>query len=92
MKRFLQKKEKGVTLIALVVTIIVLIILAGVSISIPTGDNGVITRAKEAQKSQIEGEVRDEVSLAIAAAKLYAEQKLLKNSGFIIESDIAKLE
>ena len=40
------KGQKGITLVALVVTIVVLIILAGVSISLVLGDNGVINRAK----------------------------------------------
>ena len=44
------KKEKGITLIALVVTIIVLIILAGVSINILVGDNGIITQAQKAKE------------------------------------------
>ena len=42
------KGQNGVTLVALVVTIIVLIILAGVSIAMVLGDNGVVTQAKEA--------------------------------------------
>ena len=42
-------KEKGITLIALVVTIVVLLILAGVSINALFGDSGIIDRAKEAQ-------------------------------------------
>ena len=42
------RKMKGITLIALVVTIVVLLILAGVSINLVIGDNGIITRAKEA--------------------------------------------
>ena len=44
------KKEKGITLISLVITIIVLIILAGVSINLVLGDNGIIERAKNAKK------------------------------------------
>lgn len=44
-----MKKNYGITLIALVVTIVVLLILAGVSISMLTGDNGVITQAKNAR-------------------------------------------
>lgn len=39
-------KEKGITLVALVVTIIVLLILAGVTISLVVGQNGIINRAK----------------------------------------------
>lgn len=42
------KGQNGVTLVALVVTIIVLIILAGVSIAMVLGDNGVVTQAQEA--------------------------------------------
>ena len=42
------RNERGVTLIALVVTIVVLLILAGVSISMLSGDDGIITKSKEA--------------------------------------------
>ena len=42
-------KEKGITLIALVVTIVVLLILAGVSINALFGDSGIINKAKDAQ-------------------------------------------
>ena len=49
MKKF--KNEKGITLVALVVTIIVLIILAGVSINLILGDNGIITIAKKAKEN-----------------------------------------
>lgn len=43
------KGQKGITLVALVVTIIVLIILAGVSIALVLGDNGIVTKAKQAK-------------------------------------------
>ncbi len=45
-----MKNNKGITLIALVVTIVVLLILAGVSISMLTGENGIITQAKRAKE------------------------------------------
>jgi type II secretory pathway pseudopilin PulG len=45
------KKENGITLVALVVTIVVLLILAGVSISLVLGQNGLITRAQEASNA-----------------------------------------
>ena len=45
------KEKRGITLIALVVTIIVLLILAGISISMLTGQNGILNRAKEAKES-----------------------------------------
>lgn len=43
------KKEKGITLVALVITIIVLLILAGVTISLVVRDNGVINKARDAK-------------------------------------------
>ena len=56
----LRKKEnKGITLIALVVTIIVLLILAGISISMLTGENGILTRAQTA-KTKTEESQKDE--------------------------------
>ena len=43
-----KKQNNGITLIALVITIIVLLILAGVSIAMLTGDNGILTQSKQA--------------------------------------------
>jgi len=59
------KQEKGITLIALVVTIVVLLILAGVSISLVLNNNGVISKAKDAKYSTEKGQAQDEVNLAI---------------------------
>ena len=53
------KKEKGITLIALVVTIVVLLILAGVSINALFGDTGIINKAKEAQNKMEEAKNSD---------------------------------
>lgn len=44
-----MKKEQGITLIALVITIIVLLILAGVSLSLVAGENGILKRAENAR-------------------------------------------
>ncbi len=44
-----MKQQKGITLIALVITIVVLIILAGVAISLTLSDNGIFKRATEAR-------------------------------------------
>ncbi|MFR2534428.1 MAG: hypothetical protein ACLTEH_04940 [Clostridia bacterium] len=48
-----MKEEKGITLISLVVTIIILIILAGVSMNMLVGDNGIITKAQQAKENTI---------------------------------------
>ncbi len=57
----LYKHEKGITLIALIVTIVIMLILAGVTIKLATDDNGVIDNAKEA-KNQYEQAQADEDS------------------------------
>ena len=53
------KNQKGITLIALVITIVVLLILAGVSINTLFNDNGIIERAKDAQNKMDEAENKD---------------------------------
>ena len=63
MKNNFMKKEKGITLIALVVTIIVLLILAGVSIAVLTGENGILNRATEAKTTSKIAEVEEEARL-----------------------------
>ena len=55
----IRKKVEGITLIALVITIIVLLILAGVSIAMLTGENGILKRANEA-KEETEISTEDE--------------------------------
>ena len=63
MKRKL-KQTKGITLIALVITIIVLLILAGVSIAMLTGENGILTQANKSKIEQSHGEIKEALSLA----------------------------
>ena len=58
-----MKNNKGVTLVALVVTIIVLIILAGISINLILGDNGIITIAKKAKENTELAKVEEEKAL-----------------------------
>ena len=59
-------KQKGITLIALVVTIVVLLILAGVSINLLLGDNGIITRAKGAKDDYSKSAVKEKISLLLS--------------------------
>ena len=61
-----KNKQRGITLIALVVTIIVLIVLAGVSIAMIIGDNGILTRATEASKQSETASVKEQAQLDIA--------------------------
>ena len=53
------KEMKGITLVALVVTIVVLLILAGVSINLVLGNNGIITKAKEAAEKTAEAQEKE---------------------------------
>ena len=62
-KKLKNKQEKGITLIALVVTIVVLLILAGVSISLVLNNNGVISKAKDAKNQYAEAQTNDEKQL-----------------------------
>lgn len=58
-----MKNTKGITLIALVITIIVLLILAGVTISMVVGNNGVLSQAKKSAQNTKIGEIKDEIEL-----------------------------
>ena len=59
--------NRGITLVALVITIIVLLILAGVSISLVVGDNGIMTRAKDAGTKTNEADAVESLKLAVAS-------------------------
>ena len=72
--------NKGITLIALVITIIVLLILAGVSIAMLTGSNGILTQAGNAKTETIKGEVEEACKLAVA--NLIAENKGTPSGGY----------
>ncbi len=62
-----RKENEGITLIALVVTIIVLLILAGVTIATLTGDNGILTKTNEAKEQTEIGKEKEIVKLATTA-------------------------
>lgn len=65
------KNNRAITLIALVITIIVLLILAGVTIVTLTGDNGLLAKANSAKTSSLEAEIEEEIRLAWN--KVYAD-------------------
>ena len=60
------KKERGITLIALIVTIIVLLILAGVTISLALKNNGIFTKAKTAGNTYQKAEYNETTGLNTA--------------------------
>ena len=75
-----KKAERGITLIALVITIIVLLILAGVTIATLTGDNGILTKAGDAKTSTEIGDEKEKVELSAVGA-------LAKDNGGEIKRD-----
>ena len=58
-----KTNEKGITLVALIVTIIVLLILAGVSIAMLTGENGILTQAQRAKEETEQAEKNEMADL-----------------------------
>ena len=65
----MKRNERGITLIALVVTIVVLLILAGVSISMLTGENGIISQAQKAKLQTEIGKEKEYITLSVSAVK-----------------------
>ena len=65
-----RKENKGVTLIALAVTIIVMLILAGVTISTLTGNSGITTKAQNAKKMSKVSSEKEAIQLAVSLAKM----------------------
>ena len=71
------KESKGITLIALVITIIVLLILAGVSVAMLTGQNGILTQAQKAKTTTDNKSAEEKVKLAVMAARSQSEDASL---------------
>lgn len=75
------KREKGITLIVLIVTIVVLIILTGVSINLALGDNGIIGIAKEETSKYAQSVANDQAELGELENLLKSERINWENSG-----------
>ena len=63
-------KKSGITLISLVVTIIVLLLLVGISIMMLTGNNGILSKANDAKEETIIGQEKEQVELAYISAAM----------------------
>ena len=64
----MNRSNKGITLIALVVTIVVLLILAGISINMLTGQNGILNRAQEAKEKTDQSQKDEKIRLAVMSS------------------------
>lgn len=90
MKKSQKNRQSGITLIALVITIMVLIILAGIAISMTVGDNGIFTKAKEAKRLQITSEAKEKIGTEILAAQVEATERNEKIEQAQLEDIISK--
>ena len=76
-----SKQKKGITLIALVITIIVLLILAGISISMLSGDNSILQKSTNAKTNTDNSQIVEKVQLAYTAA-------LVEGKGTLTETNL----
>ena len=79
--------NKGITLIALVITIIVLLILAGVSIAMLTGQNGILTQANSSKSTTAKAEAVEKINLALNAMKSEIYSQQVTNSSYAPATD-----
>ena len=94
--RELLRKQGGITLIALVITIIVLLILAGVTIATLTGDEGILSRANKAAEETIASSELEKINIAVTAAYIERKgtlnednlKKSLNESEFVVENNL----
>lgn len=82
----LENKIDGITLVALVITIVVLLILAGVSINMVLGNNGIINKAQEAKEKMTQATVEEKISL------LLSDYQVVSTLNDIDIEDFLKLE
>ncbi len=76
----IMRKEKGITLIALIVTIIILIILAGISINLLLGENGIVDKANKSKELAIISEITEKLELEKSKIALENYNNIYLNS------------
>ena len=80
--------QNGITLIALVITIVILIILAGVTINLTVGDNGIFSKAKEARKQHEIADAREKIEIAMIDIQT---EKISKNEDYTVDVLVKEL-
>ena len=84
----IKKNNKGITLIALVITIIVLLILASVSVAMLTGNNGILTRASDAKIETALGTVKEQIGLYQIEKKM--DNKEVTPENLLVEGKVLR--
>ena len=69
-----NKRERGITLIALVVTIIILLVLAGVSINALTSDGGLLSKSKDSVEKYKQEQIKEELAMKVMEMKMDGEE------------------
>ena len=82
------RKETGITLIALVITIIVLLILAGVAIAMLSGENGILKKSAEAKTKTEESNFLEQVKIASMASITNKDAKVNEEA---LKNELGKL-
>ncbi len=85
-----REKAKGITLIALVITIVVLLILATVSITTLAGENGILTKAKKAKEEHKIAEAREKLSLVLLDAGIEKRTNIKYNQDAFLDEFIRR--
>lgn len=76
MKNAIYKEAKGITLISLVITIVILITLAGISMAMLSGDNGILRKAGETKKFKEDETIKENIHLSILSALMENDNQL----------------
>ena len=85
-KRFI---EKGITLVALVVTVIVLLILAGVTLNLLLGENGLLNKAGKASDMQVAANEKEALQMALAELEIAKSKKEIEEiTAYILERQL----
>lgn len=88
----MRKNGKGITLIALVITIVVLIILATISINLVFGEDGIVARTQTGNEQYKKGEAREKLALVLADAQIEKNiNKQYNQNEYLDEFILAKL-
>ena len=86
------KDNKGISLVALVITIIVLLILAGVALTLTFGDNGIMTKANEAKMKTEISQAEETIKLKIADMQVKKNGNATLDNINEIETDLIKID
>lgn len=84
----MKKNQNGVTLIALAVTIIVMLILAGATMSMLTGNSGIMTNAKKSSAANEEADAYEKMGQAFSAVQLSVESTAALDGGYSAQSHL----